>query len=217
MNVTRTSVRKDKSGSPGRVAGSSASMKASRVSDMTATMRWRRMPGRARRGLSRVAMPGLLLLALLCVEWAAFGSLDLFGVRPRLSLVLACLAALHGGIGPGMLLGAGIGLLADVGGGHLLGLSVLGYAAAALAAGLFSARLYSDRFVIVLAAVALGTAAEQAVYVAAARAFGYELALTPLVTRMLPVLILYHWLLTPALYPLGRWLVQAAIEETTDA
>lgn len=180
-------------------------------------MRWRRMPGRARRGFSRIAAPALLLLGLLAVEWAAFGPLDAFGVRPRVLLVLTCLAALHGGVGPGMLLGAGIGLLSDVGGGHLVGLSVFGYAVAALVAGLFSARLYSDRFVIVMAAVALGTASEQAVYVAGALAFGHTLAVAPLLTRMLPVLIVYHWLLTPALYPLGRWLVHAATAETTDA
>src|SRR5690625_4705944 len=60
-----------------------------------------RMPGRARRGFGRVAGPLLSLLLLLAVDWGGFGSLALFGVRPQLLLVLACVAALHGGAGAG--------------------------------------------------------------------------------------------------------------------
>lgn len=191
-----------------------------RRAKMTETMRVgpvRRMPGRARRGFGRIAGPFVILLALLAVDWGGFGSLALFGVRPHLLLVLACVTALHGGAGAGALIGAGIGLLSDLGGGHLMGLSVFGYAAAAAVAGSFSARLYSDRFVIVMAAVALGTVTEQLVYVGGAYAFGHPLSLAPLLTRLLPVLVLYHWILTPLLYPIGRRLVHSVMADSTES
>lgn len=192
-------------------------VKAVHTADMTSTMRLRRMPGRARRGMGRVWGPLTLLLVTLAIDWAAFGSFGLFGVRPQLLLVLVCVTALHGGVWIGAVVGAVLGLFADLGGGHLIGLSVFGYGAAAFVAGLFSTRLFADRILIIMSAVGLGTLTEQFVYVAGTYAFGYPLDPWSLAPRLLPLLIVYHWLLTPIMYPFGRWLVNTLTADTVDA
>lgn len=168
-------------------------------------MKPKQMPRGTRRGPGRLIGPGLLLLGLLVFDLAAFEQFDILGVRPELIVVFVCTVALQSGPATGLLVGAAAGLLVDLSGGHLIGLSVLSFAAAAAAAGSFSVRMFADRWVIVLTAVALGTVAEQIVYAAGALAFGFQLSLPILVTRILPVLLLYHSLLAPLVYPLGRW------------
>lgn len=165
-----------------------------------------KLPGKAREGIGRLVVPTLLLIGLVAFDAAAFKSFALFGVRPVLLVVFICSVALQTGPWTGLLLGAAVGLPADLVGGHLIGLSSLSYAAAGLTSGLLSVAMFSERWVIVAVAVALGTVAEQAVYTAGAYAFGFHLSLAALVSRMLPVLLLYHLLLTPLVYPLGRWL-----------
>lgn len=192
-------------------------VKAVHTAEMTATMRMKRMRGRSRAGLGRIVGPALLLLAVLALDWGAFGPFSLFGVRPHVLLVFACVVAVQGGVFTGMLIGAVSGLLVDFGGGHLIGLSVVGYASAAAVAGAFSARLFSERWVIVLTAVALGTAIEQVLYIAGAHAFGHPLPPLRLLTRVLPLLLVYHALLTPFLFPLGRWLARTVAADSTEA
>lgn len=187
-----------------------ARAKTLHTADMTKAMRRQRMPGRARPGFWRIIGPLLLLFGLLALDWSGFGAWGLLGVRPELLLVFACVVALHGGVAAGVLVGAVVGFLTDWGGGHLIGLSVLSYGAGAAAAGSFRTRLFADRWIIVIAAITIGTAAEQVVYMAGAYAFGHPLSVTRFLTRMLPLLIVYHLALTPFMYPLGRWLIRTA-------
>lgn len=181
------------------------------------TMKMKQMPGGTRPGISRWIGPVLVLLGLLAVDMAAFRQFGLLGVRPELLVVFVCTVALQSGPWTGLLVGAAAGLLVDLSGGHLIGLSALSYAGAAVCAGFFSVRMFSDRWVIVLTAVALGTVVGQVIYVAGAFAFGFHLSLVRLVTRILPLLVVYHVLLAPVVYPLGRWLSKTLAQVSAEA
>src|SRR5690606_10408453 len=100
---------------------------------------------------------GLVVLVLIALQMGAFGRLRLLGVYPEVLVVVACCVGLHRGPVAGAVFGFILGFLMDVPGGHLVGLSGLGYAAAGLFAGLLGLRAFPERWSVTASAVALGT------------------------------------------------------------
>lgn len=174
------------------------------------------LSGGVRQGIGRVFGPVLVLIGLAVLDASAFGPLAMFGVRPALLLVFVSTVALQSGPWAGLFVGAVAGLLVDLTGGHLVGLSVLSYGIAAASAGLLSLGMFPDRWIIVASAVAVGTVTEQLLYGLGALAFGFQLSIVVLITRLLPVLLLYHLLLTPIVYPLGRSFSKSLHQAATD-
>ncbi|REJ34360.1 MAG: rod shape-determining protein MreD [Bacillota bacterium] len=159
---------------------------------------------------------GLVVLVLIALQMGAFGRLRLLGVYPEVLVVVACCVGLHRGPVAGAVFGFILGFLMDVPGGHLVGLSGLGYAAAGLFAGLLGLRAFPERWSVTASAVALGTVASQAVYAAGASAFGFSLPFWEAGPRIIGALLVYHLLLTPLVYPLTRqladWLMPRGLE-----
>src|SRR5690606_31424354 len=105
----------------------------------------------------------------------------------------------------GLILGMLVGLLHDLPGGHLIGLSAVAYGAACLVVGLVGERVYPERSVVLLDMVALRTVISQTVYLAGASAFGLPWPPLDGFFRVLAALLGYHLLLTPLIYPVCRW------------
>lgn len=145
------------------------------------------------------------ITGLLVVQLAALAHFPLWGVRPEVLLVFALGVALQRGAVEGLILGLVTGLLQDVPGGHLLGLSAAAYGLACFTVGLIGERVYPDRWLVVLGMVALGTLLGQGVYVAGASAFGMPRPPWDGFVRVSGALLGYHLLLTPLVYPLSRW------------
>ncbi|HLT59034.1 MAG: rod shape-determining protein MreD [Limnochordales bacterium] len=148
---------------------------------------------------------GATLVGLLVVQLAFLPHLPLGGVRPELLLVFVLGVALQQGAAQGLLLGMIAGLLYDLPGGHLVGLSAAAYGVTGWAAGLVGERVYPDRPVVVLGVVAAGTLASQGVYLGGAAAFGLPWPPLEGFVRVSLTLVGYHLLLTPVVYPLSRW------------
>lgn len=174
-------------------------------------------PAPRQRAAMQGAVAAAVVLGLLAVQYAGFSHIPLFGVHPEILLVFACGIALRRGPSQGFLIGALLGFLHDVPGGHLIGLSVPAYGLAGLLAGSISRRVFPDRWLVVLSAVALGTAASQLVYIAGAYAFGFLLPSPATVLRILAPLLLYHLLLTPFVYALAYWVNDSLLPETLEA
>lgn len=141
----------------------------------------------------------------------------MFGVYPELMVVVVCSVALHRGPVIGVVAGLFLGLIVDLPGGHLIGLSAIGYAAAGLIAGILGARVFPERWLVVGTAVALGTVASQVVYAAGAHAFGFPLSLWEAGPRIVGPLVAYHLLLTPLVYPLTRYMTETCMPRGLDA
>ncbi|MBO8141850.1 MAG: rod shape-determining protein MreD [Firmicutes bacterium] len=162
------------------------------------------MTGAYRKSASWWAVMGGIVVGLVVIDTALLGRWPLFGVRPDLVLVFAVGLALRRGPWEGAALSLAAGLVHDLLGGHLIGLSAVGYGAAAWVAGLAGERLYPERWMIGMGAVAAGTLVSEAVYVAGAHAFGVPLP-GGMLGMVLPGLIGYHLLLTPIVFPISRW------------
>ncbi len=157
---------------------------------------------------ARWVAAGVGVFLLVALQVGGFGQLRLFGVYPEMLVVVVCSAALHRGPVVGGLFGFVLGFAKDLPGGHLVGLSGIGYAAAGALAGVLGARVFPDRWPVIAAAVAVGTAASQIVYTAGASAFGFSLPFWEIGPGVVGGLLAYHLLLTPFLYPLTRWLTE---------
>ncbi|HEY8418267.1 MAG TPA: rod shape-determining protein MreD [Limnochordales bacterium] len=148
---------------------------------------------------------GAVVIGLLVVQLAGLAHLPLWGVRPELLLVFVLGVALQRGALEGLILGMLVGLLHDLPGGHLIGLSAVAYGAACFVVGLVGERVFPDRILVVLGMVALGTLVSQGVYLAGASAFGLPWPPLDGFFRVLAALLGYHLLLTPVVYPICRW------------
>jgi|GEM_PF-3269234 len=167
--------------------------------------------------VARVVALAAAAVLLVGVQMGGLGRWRLFGVYPDLLVVAVCSAALQRGPWAGVGAAFVFGLLADIAGGHLVGLSVLCYAAAALVAGPLGLRAFPERWIVTSSAVALGTAASQLAYVLGAKAFGYDLAFWQAGPRIIGALVLYHWLLTPPTFLLIRSLLDMIWPRRLDA
>lgn len=158
-----------------------------------------------------------VMLVLVALQMGALGRLRLFGVYPEMLVVVVCSVALHRGPAVGLVIGLVSGFIMDLPGGHLVGLSAVGYGVAGLAAGVLGARVFPERWSVVVSAVALSTVVSQIVYVAGARAFGFALPWWEAAPRMIGALVAYHLLLTPIIYPVARRLTELFMPRGLDA
>lgn len=177
-----------------------------------------RRPGLARTlDVARISALVVAALVLVALQMGGLGRLRLFGVYPEMLVVVVCSVALLRGPFVGVVVGVIFGFAADLPGGHLVGLSAVGYAAAGLAAGLLGVKVFPERWIVVGSAVALGTAVSQIVYVAGARAFGFPLPFWEVGPQLVGAMVLYHLLLTPLLYPLTRGVLDMISPHGMDA
>lgn len=158
-----------------------------------------------------------VMLVLVALQMGAFGRLRLFGVFPEMLVVVVCSVALHRGPAVGFAVGFVFGFIMDLPGGHLVGLSAIGYGMAGVVAGTLGARVFAERWSVVVLAVGLGTVANQVVYVAGAHAFGYSLPWLDAGPRIVGALVAYHLLLTPIVYPVARRLTELFFPRGLDA
>lgn len=157
-----------------------------------------------------------IIVVLVALHIGGLGQLRMFGVYPELLVVVVCSVALHRGPATGFVIGLLLGFIYDLPGGHMVGLSAVAYAAAGLIAGILGAKVFPERWLVVGAAVALGTFTSQVVYAAGARAFGFSLMLWESGVRIVGPLVVYHLLLTPLVYPLTRRIVEMYISRGLD-
>lgn len=160
---------------------------------------------------------GAVVVAFVALQIGGLAHVRLFGVYPELLVVVVCSVALHRGPWIGAAVGFVFGVIHDLPGGHLVGLSAIGYALAGIAAGILGARVFPERWSIVAAAVALGTVVNEVVYAAGAYAFGFVLPFWEVGLRMIGPLVAYHLILTPFLYPLTRRLTEMFAPPGLDA
>lgn len=167
--------------------------------------------------MTRIAALAAAAAALVAVQMGGLGHLRLFGVYPDLLVVVVTGIALQRGPMAGVLAGFIFGFVADLPGGHLVGLSAVGYAAAALAAGLIGVRAFPERWIVMASAVAVGTVVSQLVHVLGANAFGFRLAFWEAGLRIVGGMVLYHWLLTPPTFSLTSSLMDMILPRGPDA
>lgn len=164
----------------------------------------------------RWAALAAVIIVFVALQMGALTHLRLFGVYPELLVVVVCSVALHRGPWTGAAFGLVFGVINDLPGGHLVGLSAVGYASAGIVAGILGARVFPERWLVVASAIALGTVVHQAVYAAGAYAFGFVLPVWDVGLRMIGPLVTYHLVLTPAVHPLTRRLVEVFMPQGLD-
>lgn len=174
-------------------------------------------PGLARTvTVGRIVALAVAALVLVAVQMGGFGRWRLFGVYPDLLVVAVISIALQRGPLAGAMAAVVFGFMADGPGGHLVGLSVASYAAAAVSAGLLGVRAFPERWIVTSLGVALGTVVSQFVYVLGAKAFGFDLAFWEVGVRLVGGMVLYHWLLTPFVFVLTRNLMEMILPRGLD-
>jgi rod shape-determining protein MreD len=156
----------------------------------------------------------------LVLESSVFCFLTINGVFPDIVAIITILFGFLRGPRQGAVIGFAGGLLADILTGRLVGLGALIMAFIGALSGFMGTRFMRDRYLLILALIAVCTVLQNTLYTFGMWVFGWQIPIFDEVFGVLPYLIIYNCLLAMLLYPiiskLNHFMEKVAIVKPKD-